>query len=200
MAHVDVTVKGGTKLAPTLAKLAKSLESGSVRVGFLEGATYPERDPGADSLLKGLDKLNSTGPHQPGGKPARLRKYRAARKIKTAAFVGPGAPAQILSVAQVAFWNNYGTTRAPPRPFFSNAVKENSPAWGSDMAKIAKAVGLNTGRILKLMGERIKDQIVEAIVKWPADNAPLTVAIKGFNKGLVHQGIMQRSVDYEVKE
>lgn len=153
MARVDVTVSGGTKLGPALAKLAKTLEKGEVRVGFLEKATYPSEP-------------------------------------------GKGA----LHVAQVAFWNEFGTTRAPARPFFRNTITEKSPAWGQDMANIAKAVGLNTAKILSLMGERIKDQIVQSIVGWPADNAPSTVERKGFNKGLVDKGVMQRSVDYELSE
>jgi hypothetical protein len=48
------------------------------------------------------------------------------------------------------------------------------------------------------MGEGIQGRLVKKIVDWPADNAPLTVAIKGFNKGLIDQGIMQRSTGYEV--
>lgn len=113
----------------------------------------------------------------------------------------PAAPGQpSLHVAQVAFWNEFGTSKAPARPFFRTTVKEKSPQWGDDMAKIAEATGLNTGKILALMGERIKDQLVQAIVEWPADNAPSTVERKGFNKGLVDKGVMQRSVDYEVAE
>jgi hypothetical protein len=104
-----------------------------------------------------------------------------------------------LHVAQVAFWQEFGTSRAPARPFFRNTVAAKSPAWGADMAKIAKAAGFKTADVLRLMGERIKDQIVQAIVEWPADNAPSTVARKGFNKGLIYRGVMQRSVDYEVK-
>jgi hypothetical protein len=112
----------------------------------------------------------------------------------------PAAPGQpTLHVAQVAFWNNFGTSRAPARPFFSNTVKTKSPGWGEDMAKIAKAVNYDTAQVLKLMGERIKDQIVTAIVQWPADNAPSTVERKGFNKGLVDRGVMQRNVDYDTK-
>ena len=103
-----------------------------------------------------------------------------------------------LPVATVAFWNNFGTSRAPARPFFSNTVRDKSPEWGNDLAKIAAAVGYETRAVLAAMGARIKDQIVKAIVDWPADNAPSTVRIKGFNKGLIHRGTMQREVGYEV--
>jgi hypothetical protein len=105
-----------------------------------------------------------------------------------------------LHVAQVAFWNEFGTSRAPSRPFFRTTVAEKSPSWGAEVAKIAKATGFRTLETLRLMGERIKDQLVTAIVQWPADNAPSTVERKGFNKGLVYRGVMQRAVDYEVKQ
>ena len=32
-------------------------------------------------------------------------------------------------VAQVAYWNEYGTTLSPPRPFFRNAIKDKSKEW-----------------------------------------------------------------------
>lgn len=103
-----------------------------------------------------------------------------------------------LSVAQVAFWNNFGTSRTRARPFFSNTVKDLIPTLGARMAKIAKATNYDTHQTLALVGTGIKDRIVRSIAEWPADNAPRTVDAKGFNKGLVHQGIMQRSVDFEV--
>lgn len=188
-----------TKLSKRLNEIGKRIGNGStVRVGFLEDATYPAVDPGADRLLKGLDKLNSIGPFQKGGKPASLRKYRKSRKEKQKTFVGPASPPVILHVAQVAWWNNFGNARIPARPFFTNMILAKSPTWGTDLGKIFTATGYNSKLTLTHMGERIKDQLVKAIVDWPADNSPLTVAIKGFNKGLIQQGIMQRSVDSEV--
>lgn len=105
---------------------------------------------------------------------------------------------QTLHVAQVAFWNNFGTSRAPARPFFSNMVRDGSPKWGSEMAAIAKANDFDTTKTLALMGEHIKDQLVKAITDWPADNADSTVQRKGFNKGLIDSTVMQRSADYTV--
>lgn len=103
-----------------------------------------------------------------------------------------------LHVAQVAFWNEFGTVRAPARPFFRNMVADQSPQWGAKFAKIVQASGLNNRRALGLMGEHIKDELVKAIVDWPADNAPSTVAKKGFNKGLIDTGVMQRAPAYEI--
>jgi hypothetical protein len=169
-----MAVKGGDKLAKHLQGMARQMAGGGVvRVGFLEGATYPARAVSELSVGKKLTK---------------------GRRAKLVAAAG----GKTLYVAQVAFWNEFGTSRAPARPFFRTMIADKSPHWGSDLAKISKATNYNGPRTLALMGQRIKDQLVKSIVDWPADNAPSTVARKGFNKGLVDKGIMQRAPDFEV--
>lgn len=192
-------IRGGKKLERVLARTVEKLTSANtVRVGFLEGATYPQRPAGAERLLKGLDKLNKVGPFQKGQRPSALKKYRKSRPAKLASFVGPPKSAAPLPVATVAFWNNYGNARIPARPFFTNMIAQNSPTWGSDLADILVETGYNSKLSLRHMGERINDQLVNSMNDWPADNAPLTVVIKGFNKGLVDKGVMLRSTDWQV--
>lgn len=194
-----MAIRGGNQLERVLARTVTKLTSANtVRVGFLEGATYPARSRSADKLLKGLDKLNRIGPFQKGQRPSALRKYRANVKAKAPTFVGPTAPALVLSVATVAYWNNFGNARISARPFFTNMIAESSPNWGSDLTKVLLKAGYDSKIALGRMGVRINDQLVKSIVDWPADNAPLTVAIKGFNKGLIDKGIMQRSTGYQV--
>lgn len=103
-------------------------------------------------------------------------------------------------VAQVAFWNEFGTSKAPARPFFRQTINKHSPHWGLDLGKFLVKVGYWKNQALSLLGTEIKDEIVQSIVDWPADNAPSTVAKKGFNKGLIDSGVMQRSVDFEVSD
>lgn len=177
-------VKGGDKLQKYLFHVAQKLGTGgTVRVGFLEGAMYPFQDKTA-RLRAGAARLNATGPRKPG----------------TRAFVGPRKQtlATPLPVATVAFWDNFGTATAPARPFFSDMIAEDSPTWGRKLARVAKAANYDIKLTLARMGEGIQGRLVKKIVDWPADNAPLTVAIKGFNKGLQDQRIMQRSTGYEV--
>lgn len=194
-----MAIRGGNNLERVLAQTVEKLtKANTVRVGFLEGATYPTRAAGAERLLKGLDKLNATGPFKKGTRPSALRKYRKARPIKLASFVGAPKPAQVLPVATVAYWNNFGTKRAGARPFFTNMITENSPQWGANLAAILIETKYNSQLALRHMGILINDQLVSSMNDWPADNAPLTVAIKGFNKGLVDKGIMLRSTDYQV--
>ena len=177
-------VRGGDKLQRYLFNVAQRLGTGGVvRVGFLEGAMYPFQDKAA-RFRAGVARLNAVGPRKPG----------------TRAFIGPRKQtlATPLPVATVAYWNNFGTSRAPARPFFSNMIAEDSPTWGRRLARVARATNYDTRLTLARMGEGIQQQLVRRIVEWPADNAPLTVAIKGFNKGLIDQGIMQNSTGYEV--
>lgn len=197
--QVPSTIKGGTKLAAHLGKIAARLSRGkAVRVGFLEDATYPAAERNANRLLKGVDALNSTGPFKPGAKPSAARNYRKRLKVRMKTQVGPPAPARTLHVAQVAFWDEYGSKTSPPRPFFRNMIRDKSPQWGPQLADALKTSGMDSQRALAKMGHLMTDQLVTSIKDWPADNAPLTVAIKGFNKGLVDKGVMQRAPDFEV--
>jgi hypothetical protein len=102
-------------------------------------------------------------------------------------------------VAQVAFWNEFGTSRIPPRPFFRAMIARDSGNWGALLARYVKASGYHSLNALQLMGISIKDALVASIAQWPADNAPSTVRRKGFNHGLVDTGVMQRAPDFEVR-
>lgn len=180
------TIKGGAQLAKYLEKTAARLgKGGVVRVGYLEGARYPFQDKTA-RLRKGVEALSAVGPRKPGTGPK-----PGPHKQKLT------AP---LSVAQVGFWNEFGTATSPARPAIRITVKAKSPNWGKRMAALAKATNYDSAAILGGMGEVVQGQIKQTINSWPADNAPLTVAIKGFNKGLIDSSVMVRSVDYEVKK
>lgn len=180
------TIKGGRGLAVYLQRTAAKLgQGGLVRVGYLEGSTYPFQDK-KSRFLKGVQKLNAVGPRKPGTGPR------------------PGPQKQTLTaplpVAQVGFWDEFGTATSRPRPAIRMTVAAKSKSWGPRMAKLAKAVDYDNAKILGGMGEVIQGQIKQTINNWPADNAPLTVAIKGFNKGLIDSSVMVRALDYEVKQ
>ena len=104
-----------------------------------------------------------------------------------------------MSVAQAAFWNEYGTTRAPARPFFRTTIARESKSWGDKLGKALIATDYSGPAALGLLGQSMRDDIENAIAQWSSPgNAPLTIRIKGFDKPLVDSGVMQRSVDYEV--
>jgi len=121
---------GGDKLQAKLAEIAKNLEGKhTLRVGFLEGATYPDEN----------------GTH----------------------------------VAQVAFWLNYGTKTAPPRPFFSGMVSEKSGAWGDKLARILAGNGYDIDDALHKMGEGIAGQLRDSIVNLNSPAlSPVTLMLR----------------------
>lgn len=142
------TLKGGEKLEKALAAISDKM-SGTLRVGFLEGATYPDG----------------------------------------------------TSVAQVAFWNEYGTTSAPARPFFRTMINRESPGWAILLGKAAEHYNYDGPTVLKFMGVKVAEDLQSSITGWQdPPNAKSTIRIKGFNKPLVHTNHMHDSVDFEVKE
>lgn len=104
-------------------------------------------------------------------------------------------------VATVAYINEFGGGNVPPRPFFRSMIAKESPTWGKKFAKILKSNDVDVTTGMKLLGEGVKDQLVQSIVEFsdPA-NAASTIEAKGFDKPLVDTGTMQRSVGYEVEE
>ncbi|OAM35521.1 hypothetical protein A7Q01_00210 [Eikenella sp. NML96-A-049] len=105
------------------------------------------------------------------------------------------------SVAQVAFWNEYGTATIPPRPFFRNTIAEHKDEWPKQAAALMKTNGSDVRQTLELMGEGVKGQIKMTIQGFqePA-NAASTVKKKGFDKPLIDTGTLWRSIDYEVAD
>lgn len=103
------------------------------------------------------------------------------------------------SVAQVAFWNEFGTKWAPARPFFRTTINEKSPKWGDSLAYVLKASGYDAKKAFTSMGQGIQGQIRQTIAHWAEPpNAKLTVEIKGFDKPLTDEGFLQQNIDYEV--
>ena len=105
------------------------------------------------------------------------------------------------SVAQVAFWNEYGTATIPPRPFFRNTIAEHKNEWPKQAAALMKTNGGDVRQTLELMGEGVKGQIKMTIQGFqePA-NAASTVKKKGSDKPLIDTGTLWRRIDYEVAD
>lgn len=105
------------------------------------------------------------------------------------------------SVAQVAFWNEYGTATIPPRPFFRNTIAEHKDEWPKQAAEMLEANGGDVRQTLADMGEVVKGQIKMTIQDFrEPPNAAATVKKKGFDKPLIDTGTLWRSIDYEVTD
>lgn len=161
-----------------LKKLKRSLGNGSsLAVGFLESETYPG---GTYHFSK--KRLAGMSPE--------AREFAAFLEGKPK-FSGP--------VAQVAFWQEFGTKVAPPRPFMRHTIATKSPKWGKQLGEALIHTKYNGPAALTLMGDLIQGQIREAITQWrDPPNTALTAALKGKNKPLVNTGQMLRAVDFQV--
>jgi len=108
-----------------------------------------------------------------------------------------------IPVAAVAFWNEFGHKGAapsPPRPFFRTMIAKDSPQWPGDLGNaLIASDGFGT-KALSLMGEEIKDQLVQSINDFTTPGlAKSTIRRKGFKKPLIDTGHMLRSVDFRVE-
>jgi hypothetical protein len=156
-----------------------------------------------EKILKSMASKLSTQTLRVGFLPKRYPAFRTqgSGKQRVTRAVKP------VNVAQVAWWNEFGTTRSsgnpgsPPRPFFRNTIKKKGPNWGKAMGQILKGADYNEQVTMDRMGELIKGQIQAEIIALDSPpNAPRTVWLKnGASKPLVDQGIMLGSVDYETK-
>jgi hypothetical protein len=148
----SVGISGGDKLDAYLRAVAKRIgQPATLRVGFLEDATYPDG----------------------------------------------------TSVATVATAQNFGAPAAgiPPRPFFSNMVRDKSPDWPESLGNLLESTDYNATKALELMGEGIAGQLRQAIVDTNSPPlAPATIARKGFAKPLVDTSVMLNSVSSEVEK
>ena len=177
----EVGIRGGGLLEKRLRELAaKVRKQATLRVGFLENATYPDG----------------------------------------------------TSVAEVAAIQNFGAPGRgiPHRPFFSNMIARESPAWGAKLGRLLEANDWDAEKALALMGEGIAGQLRQYIVdtnapplsqitlmlrKMKAENPDLRVTgatvgeaasrlAAGETPGgvsakpLVETGVMLAAVDYEV--
>lgn len=106
-----------------------------------------------------------------------------------------------VSVAQVAYWNEYGTATIPARPFFRNTIAEKQDEWADNAASILQHADGDVGKALALIGEGVKDDIVETIQNFrEPENAPSTVKKKGFNKPLIDTDGLWKAIKSEVVE
>lgn len=68
-----------------------------------------------------------------------------------------------LSVAQVAFWNEFGTVHSPPRPSFRQMISKNSPDWPTMLTNALKANHYDAQAALALLGIEITAELQESI-------------------------------------
>ena len=119
-----------------------------------------------------------------GGDKLAARLQEIAQRLSTGATVEVGYFPDAMYpdgtyVAFVAALSNFGTGKAPPRPFFSNAVVKHSPEWPEQIAKLLKANDMNAAQSLGQMGAVIADEITQSIFDFDSvPNSPVTDLLK----------------------
>lgn len=183
--------KGGEALEKKLREYAQKLGKGELlKVGFLEGATYPDGTPVAQ--IAAVQEF--------GGEidvPAREQEIyfkqgkngvvgnKFVKKSKSNFSQTVNVPAHKIVI--------------PPRPFFRKMIWSQSKGWGALMTQALIAKNFDPEDALVLVGEKIRGQLQDSIRQLT--DPPLkssTIRKKGSAKPLIETGHMLNSVDYEV--
>lgn len=190
---MTVSIKGGDRARDFLAKLKEQVgRGGKVRVGFLEGSTYPDGTPvpmvAATQEFGGSIEVpeHTQDLYFKQGKNGEVgNRFVPAGKANFAQSVT--VPAHTITI--------------PSRPFFRTMLTEDGPTWGPKSGKVLKAADFNVDVALNRMGEYIKGKLqgsIRELVDPPL--APSTIRAKGFAKPLIDTGHMLNSVDFEVED
>lgn len=102
------------------------------------------------------------------------------------------------AVSDVAAYNEFGTSKIPPRPFMRNAKSENDAKWVESLAKnieASKSADLAFGRL----GELVRNDIITSINKTTTPpNSAQTIERKKSSHPLIDTGFLKSSVTYEI--
>ena len=137
----------------------------------------------------------------------KLRTFDYERSVDVGFFSNAryGSENDNLQVAQVAMWNDTGTSTNPPRPFmtidFVGAVK-------SEFKQYARRVFITlltrniteVNRELEHVGIIFEEELKDIIIQYPGSNSSWWAAEKGFNDPLRHTDTMLNSVSSRVKK
>ena len=172
------TITGGEKLLAQLREMTEQVGKPiTLRVGFLEGATYPD---------KSKDRLREI---------YRKRDQKLNDKPLKGAVGG-------VSVAMVAAINEFGapSRSQPPRPFFRTMIAEKKGSWAENVKALLLFHEYNGKKVLQLMGEEISADLRDSIRDFSDPPLkPSTFKAKGFDKPLIDTAHMLHSVAYDVK-
>lgn len=105
---------------------------------------------GGDKLAKALAQIAS----------------KAKGNLKVGFFSNEKYPDTGASVAQVAFWNEYGhggNFPSPPRPFFRSMISAESGTWAPKLAAQLSGNGGDGKRALSALGEDIAGALKDSI-------------------------------------
>lgn len=103
-------------------------------------------------------------------------------------------------IAQVGYWNEYGTDTIPSRPFFRTAIANVKGEMVETIAKSLRKNDVETA--LRHGGEVLANELKTQVLTWSdPPNAPSTQRKKGFNAPLRGQDrLLRNSFTVEVSD
>ena len=108
-----------------------------------------------------------------------------------------------LTVAEVGFYNEFGTTKIPERSFIRSTVKNKTKELKALSSKLLKSIvngKMTTTDGLGIIGEKMSDEIQRAMVKLRTPpNKPATIRRKGSSNPLIDTEQLKSAITYEVK-
>ena len=108
-----------------------------------------------------------------------------------------------VDMAQIAMWNELGTSTAPSRPFLRKSVDENADPINAMCAQQLKSItaGGTAEQSLKQIGVFGVGLVQEKIESGSYEpNAPSTIRKKKSDKPLIDTGKMRQSVKYVIRK
>jgi hypothetical protein len=144
-----------------------------------------EKDKGEKRFIEKLNQLKR-GPH-----------------VKVGVLQNTGTHSgDLLTVAEVAAFNEYGTENIPERSFIRSAIQEHRAELIQITGQLYKQMSegkLSTEDALGRLGLKIQSLIrnkIDSIEEPP--NAERTIARKGSSKPLIDTGQMRQAINYEI--
>lgn len=107
------------------------------------------------------------------------------------------------SLAEVAAYNELGTSDMPARPFMKQSFEKHEKELQAACDRVNQAIigGSSAEQALDSLGVTVKGIIQEEIVEGGFEpNAPSTIRKKGSERPLIDTGHMRQSVNYVVKK
>lgn len=138
-----------------------------------------------------------------------LEKYREEPELHVgilsgATYQGEGDAGQAgKKVAEVAYWNEYGTQKIPARPFFRNTIEEKKEEWVQAVASEVKR-GQSIENALTAAGDNITADIADTIKQGIEPALSETTLANRKKKGhtsttpLMDSMTLIKTIDFEV--
>jgi len=123
--------------------------------------------------------------------------FQAGKKMHT------GEDGRSVDIAEIAAFNEFGTSTSPSRPFLRQTVDDNKEKINEACTRAAKQLA-NNGNAeqgLKVLGaygvKLVQEKIRHGNFK---PNAPSTIKMKGSAQPLIDTGQMRQSVHYVIRK